>query len=453
MASIHELLNTNEQSLTGAGSYAHELDSHKSYLEKVIQIARDALPSSEEHFQIARRIADTRAPSGEESYTRGPLIRQFVEEVVERLDLGPEQQIITFYENLAGTGATGVYIGNRETHNPLIVYTHGDEITHDVGGAVHNEETGEVIGYKLTPLHTHRMTTEGAHIDAEVLRYAETDDGARRLDTVARGRVVHENKAPVLKIESEGQFVPTPSEAYRVVYQPLGHASETRLKLLDDGDTLEGQVDNCLGVSDAVASWGPVIKLAQEDSSIGVLYVVDGKEEGPFDPPQAFGKGGRALEEKLSRLDQFVGSTRLVVDGHDGKRGDPFPKAPVVADIVSNGKGPVMTLPRRKHIQDLNNLLGVLGGTAPIFDRQVGGGGVTTSRSGEQGASDAGVPEKNVIVMGYVENNPHFDFAGGKEDADKTGRPSRASLEQNRKVAEAIVIYAAADSKKILNVG
>ncbi|MCJ7740059.1 hypothetical protein MUP32_01935, partial [Candidatus Microgenomates bacterium] len=147
-----------------------------------------------------------------------------------------------------------------------------------------------------------------------------------------------------------------------------------------------------------------------------------------------FARGARDLA-CANRAAERRGTLYIVNDGHD-IAGDTIPRAALVAGVVSGGKGPILDPDSEYRMRMLINIARGKGGNV-LFDPE---GNATTSRSSDQGLVQAGVSNRDIQVIGYGEQDPHY----------ANGRQARASLQGAVETARWLALVAVAAGNRLL---
>jgi hypothetical protein len=348
---------------------------------------------------LAKSLADVYAPTGSVSLALSDIVKVYLDQVANR----GGGHLIQFHHNFLSTGNIAIEVGNPDVVYPPIITAHGDEISYWASPAPGVSEV------QLYPLHTDRLGADET-MPGVALRY---DDLAPLHGAVLRQ--VAQGQIQKKRAGARAVFIPDPHSdpirvGDRIVFDP-----RPRLGLAHDGDTLAGIIDNRAGVAILLAALPVLVHLAQTEPELAALLVITDGEEGIAEPP-VFSTGAQYLGEALNEIPRYRMSKVVNVDGHDYLHSQPYDQLPIreqplLAGIISRGKGLAMPLETVAHVYALIEAIHIAGGPKAVFDDAVltpdGVSLVGASRSDEEGLRRAGKAYFDIYALGYGVRRPH----------------------------------------------
>jgi len=326
--------------------------------EKALKIIHSYI-TPELAWDVLKKLDKNRAPSQTIEYTRAPIINDLVFR---------EGTVAGFAANFKATGNIVVTLTND---NPRFwFFSHADEISYLFKDRLDDKAV------VLAPFCAHRAKAE----------YKAT---GLRFDSDPKGRVVAYGSIRTMEINSAHVPVFFSSEGSiqpgdRVVY----HHPLTKMN-----DLLYGQLDNPAGVAACILA---ILALKQLKDDLSVGFVFTDEEEGPSESNATFARGAKRLRDRIS-----IPELCVVVDGHDVASDDSISRAALYAEKSSNCRGTVVP----PHLYNaFRKLLDESEKTGIEVKENTG----YVSRSDDVACYEM---TKNVLLVGYAVNNPHFNLA------------------------------------------
>lgn len=381
---------------------------------------------------VVTELANVYAPTGTVSFMLGPVIEGLVAQMNDKGTVpGKRRRPVAVERNFLGTNNVAVIVnpeGLQEGITPHVVISHGDEISYYVTGADQNRA-------KLIPLCAHRqdpkkIKQKEIRSFGRVLRYFEESNGNPGLMTVAEGEIVTTATADGNEITFEAtNKLFKMREGDRVVFNPVPRLYRNRDNLSGVLDN-RGQVATNMLVAEALNELVTLDPGQYGDNT--TIFLVSDHEEGSPN----WGQGTEQVARMMERDRRYDETRFIVTDGHDVSMNAELPQVALVAPIVSEGRGPVMSMEKLWQMRLLMQHFTAMGGFA--FEDSIVG--TTTSRSDDEGLKNAGVSNDRITVVGAGMKGSHHDY----------GRPTEQSLIGLQETGQFILMLAIAASKGLL---
>lgn len=361
--------------------FLSRLEAEEPFFQEAVEVAKKLI-TPEHLYEAARKLATVYGPSRTVLYTVGPVVESIVSELNTdgTMHLVPAFKATTNLAIVVGEAGEGIIY-------PYLI-AHGDEICY----SIHRAGTAEA---ELNPLCAHRQRA-GTKFPAVALRYFEDSEGRGHLEVVANGVLEtregsKRNDFKVVFCTERGSEDQLKAKDV-VVFNPT-----PRLKLEENKDTVTGVVDNRVGVASSLL-------IAKALSLLGTpaCIVITDPSEGQFDPP-VFGRGARALAEASSWTEKSR-ARYVVLDGHDVRHGTEIPPVALYSGVVSKGRGSILPPDQDYRLELFAEFIRSKFELEFFSDETFD---VETSRTCEQGLREAGVPDWNIVPVGYGVIDPH----------------------------------------------
>ncbi|MBA2301520.1 MAG: hypothetical protein H0W08_02680 [Acidobacteria bacterium] len=362
----------------------------------------DQAITTERAIRAFVRLADTHAPSLTSRHTRGPVIREMLEE-----EPAYRSGLIRYENNLWGTGTVALETGSA-VRKHIWLMTHLDTISY----LVHRKEGAR---FRLIPLCYHQIK-EGRR-QARALTYSPA---TAAMEICAAGDIVSEASGEHVYFETDVAVLPLGA---RIVYHSEARVNRETL-------ALEGNIDNAFACAAAFLATVCLAALRESNKHAipELLAVFPDDEEGvTANGNQAFCKGSARLFNRAPS--EAVPNLVLVSDVQEGKDMSDGPGATgtrvgegaTFTAASSRGKGAVVPPPLLSFQEDLSGFLSPKG----IY--------LKPNPDGYSSRSD------DVSVMMYTPNVALIGFLGTDRHFDQ-GIP-RAHLEDLMHLAKIMVVY------------
>ncbi len=327
------------------------------------------------------RLADTSAPSLTSRHTRGPVIREMLENEAAYRD-----RLVRYEHNLWATGAVALEMGSA-VRKHIWLMAHLDTISY----IVHRKEGAR---FRLIPLCYHQIK-EGRR-PARALNYAPA---TRTMEVCALGDIVSEASGELVYFETDAAALP---HGARIVYHSQARVNRETL-------ALEGNIDNAFACAAVFLATACLATLRASDNHAvpEVLAVFPDEEEGvTATGNQAFCKGSARLFNRAPL--ETVPNLVMVSDVQEGKDMSDGPGATglrlgegaTYTAGSSRGKGAVVPPSLLSFQEQLSDFLTPKG----IH--------LKANRDGYSSRSDdvsAMMYTPNVALIGFLGTDRHFD--------------------------------------------